>query len=329
MAASQGGTQSIERSIRLVRALASRARFGWRLSDLARHCEIDKGTARRMLACLVRERLAERSATDQRYLPGPMLFELGLALPDYDRFKTSAYPLLERLAAKTNAVAFLCLRSGDELACAARIGEVPDNAFILNVGSRRALMNSAAGVAILIAMSEAEAAPIIENNQKVMMQQGCMNWASFERMLQRSRELGFGINEGNLVPGWNSYAVVVRNPAGSAFASVMVSGAGVHYPPESLPMVRDSLEQVARQLEAIAETVFGRVRRVEGEVPATVETWESRRREAADAAAAAAAAAAGAAGASKRTEATSTAAATPAPQDLPVARKPAIVNADT
>ena len=46
----------LDRLIGLLRALASRARFGWRLCDLAQHCGIDKGTARRMLSCLVSER---------------------------------------------------------------------------------------------------------------------------------------------------------------------------------------------------------------------------------------------------------------------------------
>ena len=210
------GTQSIERSIRLMRALAARARFGWRLSDLARHCEIDKGTARRILSCLVRERLAERSATDQRYLPGPLLFELGLALPDHDEFKTSSYPLLERLAAQTGTVAFLCLRSGDELVCAARVGEVRDHAFTLNVGTRRPLGGSSAGMAILTGMEEQEMLAVYERNRRALAP-GCQNAEDWlERMFRRSRAAGIGINESNLVPGWNSYAVAVRQMDGAA-----------------------------------------------------------------------------------------------------------------
>jgi len=52
------GTQSIERALRVLRELSARARPGWRLTDLAERCDLDRGTASRMLACLVRERFA-------------------------------------------------------------------------------------------------------------------------------------------------------------------------------------------------------------------------------------------------------------------------------
>lgn len=261
MTAAQGGTQSIERSIRLVRALASRARFGWRLSDLARHCEIDKGTARRILGCLVRERLAERSAADQRYLPGPLLFELGLALPDHDEFKTAAYPILERLAVQTSTVAFLCLRSGDDLVCAARVGEVPDHAFTLNVGTRRPLIGSAAGMALLITLPEEEIPLVYERNRKVLQYCGTFAHNALERMFLRSREAGMGINEGNLVPGWNSYAIVVHNPAHEAFAAVMVCAPGTVFSPARVAEAATALNRAAQRLHELSESVFGNQRR--------------------------------------------------------------------
>ena len=75
------GTQSLGRSIRLMRVLATRGEIGWRLSDLAAACGLDKGTAHRILASLVQERLVRQRPGDRRYLPGPLLFELSLALP--------------------------------------------------------------------------------------------------------------------------------------------------------------------------------------------------------------------------------------------------------
>ena len=74
-------TQSIERALRILRELAARGEFGWRLSDLAARCEVDKGTVHRVLSCLVRERFVQQRSTDKHYFPGPMLYELGLSLP--------------------------------------------------------------------------------------------------------------------------------------------------------------------------------------------------------------------------------------------------------
>ena len=58
----RAGTQSLERGARLLRELAARGTLGWRVSDLARRCDLDKGTTHRILACFVRERLVRQRA---------------------------------------------------------------------------------------------------------------------------------------------------------------------------------------------------------------------------------------------------------------------------
>jgi len=259
MTTARGGTQSIERSIRLMRALAARARFGWRLSDLARHCEIDKGTARRILNCLVRERLAERSTGDQRYLPGPLMFELGLALPEHDEFRNAAFPALERLAIQTRTVAFLCLRSGDDVVCAARVGEVPDQAFTLNVGTRRPLSNSAAGAALLVAMPDEERQGVFERNCKALTQVGCTQ-AALDRLLAKSLEHKLGYNESCFVPGWNSYALALYNGT-EARAAIMISAPSAHFTPAQLELSLAALRRITQELQQLSDSMFNRQRR--------------------------------------------------------------------
>ncbi len=84
------GTQSLERAQRMLRELAARGEIGWRLSDLAACCELDKGSTHRVLACLVRDRFVQQRGSDRRHGPGPMLSELGLSLPLYTRFRHAA-----------------------------------------------------------------------------------------------------------------------------------------------------------------------------------------------------------------------------------------------
>ena len=121
-ASDRNGTQSLARGIRLMRAVATRPQFGWRLSDLAAHCGLDKGTVHRMLACLVDERLVEQRASDRHYLPGPLMYELGLALPDSTQFQRSAEARLQALVRQMSGVALLLLRSGSEYVCSLRTG---------------------------------------------------------------------------------------------------------------------------------------------------------------------------------------------------------------
>src|SRR5262245_42629554 len=122
MAEDRHGTQSIERALRVLIELTARSRFGWRPSDLAARCGLDRGTTHRILACLVRERLVQQRTRDRHYMPGPLLFELALALPGHAAFKAGCQPLLARIAARTRGYALLCVRSGEDVLCVASAG---------------------------------------------------------------------------------------------------------------------------------------------------------------------------------------------------------------
>src|SRR5436305_1258442 len=110
--ADRSGTQSLARGIRLMRAIAARPQFGWRLSDLSAACCMDKATVHRMLSCMVEERLVEQRASDRHYLPGPLMYELGLALPDHVQFQRVAEQHVQAFARRLAGVALLQLRSG-------------------------------------------------------------------------------------------------------------------------------------------------------------------------------------------------------------------------
>src|SRR3546814_4280542 len=111
------GTQSLGRGIKLMRMIATRPAFGWRLSDLAAACKQDKGTVHRMLACLVEERLVTQRPSDRRYLPGPLMYELGLAIPARVQFQRRAESVLQSFARRMGGIALLLLRSGNEYVC--------------------------------------------------------------------------------------------------------------------------------------------------------------------------------------------------------------------
>ena len=223
----RAGTQTLARAMALLRELAARGQFGWGLGDLAERCGLDKGTAHRLLAHLKRERMVQQRPGDRRYVAGPMMYELGLALADHAAFcGTRPRRRSRRLVKQFGGVAFLILRSGNDFVCAARVSDVPVKALSIEVGTRRPLVTSAGGVAILIAMPASEArfgdrtepgdgrpprrAPRLRHSR---------------RCCARPRDgTGIGMNERNLIPGWNAYALAVRNGAGEPFASLMLAG---------------------------------------------------------------------------------------------------------
>ena len=253
MSASGHGTQSIERALRIVRELAARADFGWRLSDLAARCEVDKGTAHRVLACLIRERVVQQRASDRHYFPGPMLYELGLSLRGQAAFQHACEARLEQFARHTHAIAWLSLRSGNEYVCAVRKGQLELRGMMVHVGTRRPLFTSVGGVAILHALPRAEARAVIENNvAQEVARRGKVRLADLKRMRDRSLDCGFGVNLGDVAPGVHAFAVAVRDIEGEPFAALCLTGSAEQFPESALADIRHKLLSLAMEIESDA-----------------------------------------------------------------------------
>lgn len=236
------GTQTIARAVTLIKAVSARPQQGWRLTDLAAHCGLDKGSAHRMLAGLVHERMIAQRAGDKHYVPGPLLFELGLGVSQLSHFRARCMPVLTRLAKTAPGVAFLYLLSGDEFVCAARVGTTSLKGLSIEPGTRRPLVVAAGGVALLLALPEPEQRAVIEANFRQIKSFGQERRSAVQRMLRRSRRAGYALNLADVVPGIHALGVPLRDAAGQVFASLSVSG-----PSDALPRTRlDALAGVLR-----------------------------------------------------------------------------------
>ena len=259
------GTQSLHRGIRLLRVLATRGELGWRLSDLAAACELDKGTAHRMLASLVKERLVQQRPGDRRYLPGPLLYELGLSLPGHHEFQAAAQIHLGTLARRLRACALLLMRSGYEYVCSVRAGPARIPGLMIEKGTRRPLFTSVGGVAMLQTFPDAEAREVLQNNiAQEVGKRGDARLAALEKMRKRSNRHGFGVNLGDVVGGLHAFAVPVHGPEGKAFAALCVMGSADGLPEEQLGVIHEELENVARLLESDAAQLLFTHQRSEG-----------------------------------------------------------------
>ena len=250
---SPAGTQSLTRGIKLLRVLATRGEMGWRLSDLAAACELDKGTAHRMLAGLVKERLVQQRAGDRRYLPGPLLYELGLSLPGHHEFQAAAEVHLAALARRMRGSTLLLLRSGNEYVCSVRAGPARLPGLMVEKGTRRLLFTSVGGVAMLQTFPDAEAKEVLRNNiEQEVAKRGDARLAALEKVRKRSARHGFGVNLGDVVAGLHAFAVPVHGPEGKAFAALCLMGTSEGFPEEQIATIHEELENVARVLETDA-----------------------------------------------------------------------------
>jgi DNA-binding IclR family transcriptional regulator len=247
MAASRSGTQSIERAVRVLTEVTARSRFGWRPTDLAARCGLDRGTTHRILACLVRERLAQQRAIDGHYLPGPLLFELALSLPAYDALRRQCEPILARIARRARGYALLSVRSFDDAVCIASAGVPAYLGTAFDVGTRRPLVAIAAGVAILMALPRAQAQAIVLRELPMLPDR-----KSLARMWRRSLALGCAANVGYTARGVNAVAVPLRDPDGSPFASLAVAASASELPSARLRDMAVALSEDGRRIERIA-----------------------------------------------------------------------------
>ncbi len=256
MAASQRtGTQSLERAVLVLRELATHGKFGWGLGEIAERCGLDRGTTHRLLACLVRERLVQQRASNRHYLLGPLIFELGLALPGYVEFQSACRAPVARVAKRFEATSVLYLRSGTDWVCAARAGPPVYGGTIPEVGTRRPLMSSVGGAAILMALPPREAQAIVAQNKKQMRQRGDAPITLLEGMLKRSETLGYAFNQGEVSKGVHSFGVPILNAQAEVFASLTVAGRAADFPAsrgaELVKVLREECDNIAKRWQRV------------------------------------------------------------------------------
>lgn len=247
------GTQSLARGIRLMRAIAARPQFGWRLSDLHVALGLDKATVHRILSCLVDERLVVQRASDRHYLPGPMMYEMSLALPESMQFQRVAESRVQAFARRMAGVALLQHRSGNEYVCSVRAGALTMTSLMIYPGTRRPLVTSVGGIAILQTLPEDEVRRILADNvSNEIGRHGSTRLAALQKMRERWARHGFAINLGDVVPGVHGFAAPILNAQNQAFAALSLMGTAELYGAERIEEIRQQLTMAADALTAEA-----------------------------------------------------------------------------
>lgn len=265
------GTQSIERAIHLMKLLATRGKFGWGLTDLARRSGLDKATVHRILGCLESERLVERDVKEHRYFPGPMMLDLGLSVSGYQPLLDEARATLQRLSQRTGGVAFFYLRSGVDFVVAGRVERSAHPGMLNEVGFRRPLIMSAGGVAMLLAMPAEQREVAVDHNLRELADMGITRLERFQRMLARSLDLGYSANLEDVVGGIHSFSVSVLDRAGEPLGSIAIAGEPGRFPAEAGRRFCDLLSLETTELGTRAPRLStGRARAALAEAVASV-----------------------------------------------------------
>ncbi len=240
------GTQSISRTISILKAIAARKDIGWRLTDLASQCGLDISTTYRIVACLASEGLVEQRTRDRRYVPGQLMFELSLAVPAYEAFRSAMRPQLMQLARQLDSIAFLFIRSINEVVCIDRVGSSSAQPLTV-VGTRRPMAESTAGIAMLLKLPLEEQRALLAAKYDKWYRSSVHRVSTYRRILNRSRKCGYGLNRGNLVAGLAGIAVPIMDHEERPFSALSVTGPTDHLLGENLERAHTMLVDASRK----------------------------------------------------------------------------------
>jgi DNA-binding IclR family transcriptional regulator len=241
------GTQSVERAVALLRAVAARDGSGARLVELVGDVGLAKATVRRLLGALEREGLVEQEGDSRRYHLGAGLIGLGSIAGSRFGVRRLALPGLARLAEESGDTVYLSVRSALDAVCLdRREGDFPIRTLTLSVGDRRPLGIGAGSLALLSALPESQA--VIEANAARFGRFG-LDADAISALVDRTREAGVAFNYGLVVPGMSALGVAVRNPRGEPEAALSVAAVSQRMEPERRAWLAGLLKREAAALE--------------------------------------------------------------------------------
>jgi DNA-binding IclR family transcriptional regulator len=215
--------KTVERVARILKGLAGGGIAGWRLTDLAHHVGLGKATVHRLLLALIENGLAFQDSATRRYHPGASLAMMGTASTAIT-VATGAAQCLKRLASATDDTVFVSIPEGPAAICVGReVGAFPIKILTLDVGDRRPLGVGAASLALLAAMSDEEIEVTLSRNREWLSSYPGFGAEILKERVRQTREQGYAVNRGGIVPAMSALGVAVPSPLGSPIAAFSVA----------------------------------------------------------------------------------------------------------
>ncbi len=251
MAQPRRGAQSLRRALAVLRVLAAGRETGLPLSEVVAATGLTRPTAHRLVHVLMEEGIVERRARTKRFAIGQQVPELALARQSRSALIVASEPHLSELSRNVGDTLFLTVRTGLDSLCVARlIGSYPIQVLSIEVGARRPLGVSSAGIAILAAVSSAEARQIIGRNEVRFGAYRTTPAIALEQ-IAAARRRGFGIHHIGLVPGTKAVSATIRGVDGRPVAAITIAAIRSRLGPRRENEVGEMLKRTAGSIERV------------------------------------------------------------------------------
>ena len=182
------------------------------LEELTRLSALPKPTVHRILQLLIRGGLIERQSLDKRYVVGPRVCALALAVQMRSPRRQERRAILSRLVETIGETCNFTMLDGNEVVYLERVETSADVRLHMDAGSRVPLHCTASGKLLLSALPPAQirrllgTGPLPRHTDRTITQ-----LATLERELAKIRATGVGTDVGEYLVGSVCRAVPVRD----------------------------------------------------------------------------------------------------------------------
>jgi IclR family transcriptional regulator, acetate operon repressor len=195
------------------------------LEELTRQSGLPKPSAYRILQLLMRGQLVEREVAAKRYVVGPRVSALSLAVQMRSPRRRERHAILSRLVEEIGETVNFTMLDGNE---AVYVDRVETSAIVrlhMRIGSRVPLHCTASGKLFLAHLPQAVVRRLIRASPlKRYTERTITNAEALERELAKIRSSGIGTDGGEFLEGSVCLAVPVVDSRGRVCAAVAVHG---------------------------------------------------------------------------------------------------------
>ena len=213
-------------TLALLRALADRGPST--AAALARTVGAPRSTTYHLLSVLRDDGFVVHLVDRRRWSLGPMAFTVGQAYLRHDPREELARPILRTLADETGETAHLGVLQGAEVLYLLK--ELPKRrlsapTLITEVGVRLPAATTASGRCMLAQLPHDQVRALMSAPTAFVSRTGLgpQSLSTLRRVLAEERRQGYSVEDGEVVPGYASVAVAVRDATGSPSASVSLT----------------------------------------------------------------------------------------------------------
>jgi DNA-binding IclR family transcriptional regulator len=243
------GAQAIRRALAVLRILAAGREAGVPLAEVVQATGLTRPTVHRIVHVLIEEGIVDRHGKSGRYAIGRQVPELALARPSRSPLLAAADDVLRRTSRQVGDTLFLTVRTGSDTLCIdRRIGSYPIQVLSIEIGARRPLGVSSAGVAIMAAMPAQEARKIAAANEPRFVAYRTDRQTVLSD-IATARRRGYSLREVGLVQGTKSISTWIKTSDGHPAAAITASAVRTRLGPRREQEVTEVLLKAAYEIE--------------------------------------------------------------------------------